>query len=240
MNVPNGGAPLSGQTALVVRGDCGIGAVVAEAFAAAGAKVLLNYPHESAAADRIAQRIRVKQGQAMIFQADLSRESQVISMFDVLAAYWSRLNVLVTNADLALAVPTGGIDPEQWREVLRQNLAEQFLCVRQALREFTERGGQTASAAAPSNIICVSTIQGGPGDSEQPYYAVCKADSAGLCKALVGARGQENADSPVGVPTAKHLIETWNGLPAPDSIALLSPDPEQIAKTAVGLAALAD
>ncbi|PKD40027.1 hypothetical protein CWO84_12275 [Methylomonas sp. Kb3] len=236
MNVPNGGAPLSGQTALVVRGDCGIGAVAAEAFAAAGAKVLLNYPHESAAADRIAQRIRVKQGQAMIFQADVSRESQISSMFDVLAAYWGRLNVLVTNADLALAVPTGGIDQEQWREMLRQNLVEQFLCVRQALKEFAERGGQTATAAAPSNIICVSTFLRGPSDNEQPYYAVCKADMAGLCKAWVSAHGQENADKSVGLPTAKRFIEIWNGLPASDSVALLSPDPEQIVKTAVGLA----
>nr|WP_253734731.1 SDR family NAD(P)-dependent oxidoreductase [Methylomonas sp. ZR1] len=236
VNVPNGGAPLSGQTALVVRGDCGIGAVVAEAYAAAGAKVLINYLHESAAADRIAQRIRVKQGQAMIFQADLSRESQVNSMFDVLAVYWGGLNTLVTNADLALAMPTGGIDPEQWREILRQNLVEQFLCVRQALKEFAGRGGQKAIALAPTKIICVSTFLGGPGDNAQPYYAVCKADMAGLCKAWVSARGQENADSPVGPLTAKRLTEIWNGQSAPDSIALVSPDPEQIAKTAVGLA----
>ncbi|QSB02441.1 SDR family NAD(P)-dependent oxidoreductase [Methylomonas sp. EFPC1] len=236
MNVPNGGAPLSGQTALVVSGDCGIGAVVAEAFAAAGAKVLINYLHENPAADRIAQRIRAKQGQAMIFQADVSRESQVSSMFDVLAAYWGGLNTLVTNADLALAVPAGNMDREQWREILRQNLVGQFLCVRQALREFAGRGAQAATALAPTNIICVSTFLGGPGDNAQPYYAVCKADMAGLYKAWVSAHGQENADKSGGLPTAKRFIEIWNGLPAPDSVALLSADPEQIAKTAVGLA----
>lgn len=238
MNVPNGGAPLSGQTALVVSGDCGIGAVVAEAFAAAGAKVLINYLHENPAADRIAQRIRAKQGQAMIFQADVSRESQVSSMFDVLAAYWGGLNTLVTNADPALAVPAGNMDRERWREILRQNLVGQFLCVTQALRAFAGRGAQAATALAPTptNIICVSTFLGGPGDNEQPYYAVCKADMAGLCKAWVSAYDQENADKSVGFPTAKRFIEIWNGLPAPDSVALLSPDQDQIAKTAVGLA----
>ncbi|MBD9361645.1 SDR family NAD(P)-dependent oxidoreductase [Methylomonas fluvii] len=244
MNILNGEAPLSGQTALVIRGDCGIGAVVAEAFAAAGAKVLINYWHESAAADRIAQRIRAKQGQAMIFQADLSRESQVNSMFDVLAAYWGRLNVLVTNTDLEIAVPTGGIDREQWREILRQNLVGQLLCVRQALREFSLGGAQAATAVAPTHIICVSTLLGGSGCSEQIYYAVGKVDTAGLCNAWVSAHDQENADSPVGLLTAKRLIDTWNGQPvpglAPDSVALVSPDQDRIAETAVDLATRAD
>lgn len=72
----------------------------AEALAEAGVKVMLNYSERRNRAEQLAERIRTKRGQAMIFQADVAQPGQMISLCDVLTAYWGRLDILVDDSGL--------------------------------------------------------------------------------------------------------------------------------------------
>jgi|GEM_PF-1452409 NAD(P)-dependent dehydrogenase (short-subunit alcohol dehydrogenase family) len=243
MNASNAAQPLQGQTALVVQSNAGIGAAVAEAFAVAGAKVMLNYLNGNEAADQVAQRIRAKQGQAMIFQADVSQESQVKSMFDVLVVYWGGLDILVTNVNLEIDDSVVDINREQWQKILIQNLTGQFLCVREAMREFSRQCFQSESPNSSGNIICVSSLRDALCSSGLINYTVCKADMSKLFKTVTSELGQENTNIDLYSANGPSLAEYWYANQAlaiaSDSATLTSRNQEYIAKAAVDLAAAA-
>ncbi len=226
MNTATAAQPLQGRTALVVQANTGIGAAVAEAFAAAGTKVMINYLHENAGADQVAQRIRIKQGQAMIFQADIRRESQVKSMFDVLVAYWGGLDILVTNADLEIDASALDINRKPSQTVLTQNLAGHFLCVRQAMREFSRQGSRSALPNPAGNIICVSSLRSVLSQDGPINYSVCQPSMSSLFKAFAAELGQANINIDL-VSADTSLVEYRYA------------NQEDIAKAAVDLAAAA-
>lgn len=227
MNTATTAQPLQGRTALVVQANAGIGAAVAEAFAAAGAKVMINYLHENAGADQVAQRIRIKQGQAMIFQADISQESQVKSMFDVLVAYWDGLDILVTNAHLEIDASAVDINRKPSQTVLTENLAGQFLCVRQAMHEFSRQGSHSASPNSAGNIICVSSLRNALSPNGLIDYSVCKPSMSSLYQTFAAEPGQANTNIDLASADVPCLSEYWGT------------NQEVIGKTAVGLAAAA-
>ncbi|MCK9605467.1 MAG: SDR family oxidoreductase [Methylomonas sp.] len=105
--------PLQGRVALVLAATTPEASTAAEALAAAGAKVLLNYLYRRQEAERLAERIRRRQGQAMIFQADVSQTGQLISMCDVLAAYWGSLDILVDDSGFQAESVLAVIGPER-------------------------------------------------------------------------------------------------------------------------------
>lgn len=240
MSASNAAQPLQGRTALVVQANAGVGAAVTEAFAAAGAKVMINYLNGNDEADQVAHRIRARQGQAMIFQADINQESQVKSMFDVLVAYWGSLDILVTNANLAIDDSLMEMNPEQWHKVLIQNLSGQFLCVRGAMREFLRRGAQSDLPTSVGKVICLSTLLNSSGSSELFNYTVCKPDTSKLLKTFALGLGQENTRIDLystSRPTLSDFRNTDN-LVAIDSnsVKLMSRNQEDIVTAAVGLA----
>ena len=126
--------PLEGQRALVTGATTVIGAAVA--------KVMINYLDDRDKAEQVAERIRAKQGRAMIFQTDVSEECQVKSMFDVLIGYWGSVDILVNNASLQNDAALVDMSLAQWNKVLSVDLTGQFLCAREAAREFLRRGMQ--------------------------------------------------------------------------------------------------
>jgi len=227
MSASNAVQPLQGRTALVIQANTGIGAAVAEAFAAAGAKVMINYLHENAGADQVAQRIRIKQGQAMIFQADIRQESQVKSMFDVLVAYWGGLDILVTNANLEIDDSAVDMNRAQWQTVLIQNLTGQILCVRRAMREFSRQGHQSTLPNAAGNIICVSSLRNALSPVGLISYSVCKPNMIGLFRAFAAELDQQDTNIDLTSADVPSLAGYWYA------------NQEDIAKTAIELAAAA-
>ncbi|MCQ8104441.1 SDR family NAD(P)-dependent oxidoreductase [Methylomonas sp. SURF-2] len=92
--------PLRGRIALVLAATSPAASAAAEALAEAGTKVMLNYSEQRHRAEQLAERIRNKRGQAMIFQADVAQPDQMTSLCDVLTAYWGRLDILVDDSGL--------------------------------------------------------------------------------------------------------------------------------------------
>jgi glucose 1-dehydrogenase len=149
---------LSGQFALVTGASSGIGAAVAVALAAHGAAVVVNYSHDAEGADKVVKTIADAGGQAYAVQADVSKEDQVQAMFKQAIDKFGTLHIVVANAGIQVDAPLLDMTLEQWQKVIDVNLTGQFLCLREAAREFTKRGPQPDVSKALGKIICMSSV----------------------------------------------------------------------------------
>jgi glucose 1-dehydrogenase len=244
MDTPCKNRPLEGQRALVTGANTGIGAAVAEGLAEAGAKVLINYIDGRDKAEWVAERIRAKEGQAMIFQADVSREDQVKSMFDVLIGYWGSVDILVNNAGLQQDVAVVDMSLEQWNKVISVNLTGQFLCAREAVREFLRRGMLPELSLSTGKIICMSSVHDVIPWGGHVNYAASKGGVSMLMKTLAQElarhRIRVNSISPGAIKTPIN----YEARDTPEEVTALLKlipygrvgEPEDIAKAAVWLA----
>src|SRR5262249_25616842 len=149
--------PLRGQKALVTGANSGIGESVARHLAAAGAAVVVNYVSHPEAAEQITREIVRAGGQAMAIQADVSREDQVQAMFAEMFREYGTIDILVNNAGLQKDAAFAEMTLEQWNFVLGVNLTGQFLCAREAVREFLRRGIRPEVSCAAGKILCMSS-----------------------------------------------------------------------------------
>ncbi len=149
---------LEGQPALVTGANSGIGRAVALGLAASGADVAVNYVVDPAAADDVAHRIEALGRKAITIKADVSNEEQVRAMFARAIAQFGTLHIAVNNAGLQRDAPFHAMTVEQWNMVIGVNLTGQFLCAREAVREFRRRGIVTGVSAAAGKLVCMSSV----------------------------------------------------------------------------------
>src|ERR1700743_2982292 len=149
---------LQGQAALVTGADSGIGKGVALELAKAGAKLLINYAHNQAAADEVVNEIKAAGGEAFAYQADVSHEGEVQAMFAEMFKQYSTIDILVNNAGLQKDSKFVDMTLDQWQTVININLTGQFLCSREAAREFIRRGVVEERSKAAGKIICMSSV----------------------------------------------------------------------------------
>jgi glucose 1-dehydrogenase len=149
---------LQGQSALVTGADSGIGKGVALALAQAGAKVLINYAHNQAAADETVGEIKAAGGEAFAYQTDVSHEGDVQAMFAELYKQYGTIDILVNNAGLQKDSKFVDMTLDQWQTVININLTGQFLCSREAAKEFIRRGVVAGRSRAAGKIICMSSV----------------------------------------------------------------------------------
>ncbi|MDN3548034.1 glucose 1-dehydrogenase [Mucilaginibacter aquaedulcis] len=149
---------LKGQAALVTGGDSGIGKGVALALAAAGAKVVVNFAHNHDAAEATVNEIKTAGGEAFAVQADVSKESEVKAMFAQMYAKYGTVDILINNAGLQKDSKFVDMTLEDWNTVISINLTGQFLCAREAAREFIRRGVVDGLSRAAGKIICMSSV----------------------------------------------------------------------------------
>ena len=150
---------LKDQIAIITGASSGIGAGVAKALAAAGATVVINYPLETAKemAEQVKQDITSLGGVAITCKADVSKEGEVKQMFSHVIEQFGTVDILVNNAGLQKDAPFTEMTLDQWNFVLGVNLTGQFLCAREAIREFLRRGVNGKSKSA-GKIICMSSV----------------------------------------------------------------------------------
>lgn len=150
--------PLEGQKALVTGANSGIGEGIAKAMAAAGAVVAINYVVAPSEAARVVREIREAGGEAEAFKADVSNEDEVAAMFSAVISRFGTLHIMVNNAGIQRDSPFHEMTREQWDEVIGVNLTGQFLCSREAVREFLRRGAVPEVSRAVGKIICISSV----------------------------------------------------------------------------------
>src|SRR5688572_25543562 len=149
---------LAGQSALVTGANSGIGEAVAMALGEAGANVVINYISKPEVAEDVAARIRQFGSKAIAIQADVSREDQVQAMFQQMVQEFGTIDILINNAGLQRDAPFEDMTLEQWNTVVNVNLTGQFLCAREAIREFLRRGIVADRSVACGKIICMSSV----------------------------------------------------------------------------------
>jgi glucose 1-dehydrogenase len=150
--------PLAGQKALVTGANSGIGKAMAIALAEAGADIVVNYVAGESEAYTVADRIAASGGRAIALRADVSDEAQVVAMFDETRATFGTLDIVVANAGLQRDAPFHEMTLAQWKTVIDVNLTGQFLCAREAVREFLRRGQRSEVSRALGKIICMSSV----------------------------------------------------------------------------------
>ena len=127
---------LKGQKALVTGSASGIGKAVAIALGKAGADVVVNYRGGADQANEVAGEIGKCGSRAFAHQADVSSEEQVKVMFQKMFEEFGTIDILINNAGLQQDAPFDEMTIDQWNTVLNVNLTGQFLCAREAVREF--------------------------------------------------------------------------------------------------------
>ncbi len=149
---------LRGQKALVTGANSGIGQGVALELARYGADVVVNYVANEDAAQEVVDSIRNMGRNAYAHQADVSQEGQVQGMFQRMIQELGTIDILVNNAGLQRDAAVDEMTLEQWNFVIGVNLTGQFLCAREAVREFKRRGVIPEVSCAAGKIICMSSV----------------------------------------------------------------------------------
>lgn len=235
---------LTGQKALVTGASSGIGKAVALALARAGADVIVNYYRGGDAAQSVADEIKQCGPDAFTFQADVSREDQVIAMFDETAARFGGLDILVNNAGLQQDAPFDELTLDQWNRVINVNLTGQFLCAREAVKVFKRRGVRKDVSCAAGKIIFISSVHEVIPWAGHVNYAASKGGVRLLMKSLAQEvapwRIRVNSIAPGATRTPINR-ESWETPEALEELLRLIPynrigEPEDIGRAAVWLA----
>ena len=235
---------LAGQTALVTGASSGIGRGVALGLARAGANVVVNYITGPDAAETVVQEIAEHGGRAIAVRADVSREDEVQAMFRAAIETFGTLHILVNNAGVQRDAALTGMSLQDWNFVLGVNLTGQFLCAREAAREFLRRGIQPDISMAAGKIICMSSVHEVIPWAGHVNYAASKGGVAMLMKTLAQElapqRIRVNSIAPGAIRTPINM-SAWETKEAYDRLLQLIPyrrigEPDDIAQAAVWLA----
>ncbi len=175
---------LAGQRAIVTGANSGIGEGVARGLAEAGVAVAVNYVSGEDKARKIVEDINARGGRAIMVKADVSNEAEVKAMFAHVIDAFGSVDILVNNAGLQQDAPFHEMSLQQWDKVIAVNLTGQFLCAREAVREFLRRGVVLALSRAAGKIICISSVHDVIPWAGHVNYAASKGGVAMLMKSM--------------------------------------------------------
>jgi glucose 1-dehydrogenase len=235
---------LVGQKALVTGANSGIGRAAALALGQAGADVVVNYVDGDETANVVVDALRRTGVNAFAHKADVSSEDQVAGMFNSMVQQFGTIDILVNNAGLQRDAAFHDMTLAEWNAVIGVNLTGQFLCAREAIREFLRRGIVPSVSCAAGKIICMSSVH-----QEIPWGGHANyATSKGGIRLMMESLAQEIAPRHIRVNSiAPGAIRTpintsaWQTKAAYDRLMTLVPygrigEPEDIGRAAVWLA----
>ena len=189
---------LAGKVALVTGGSRGIGRAIGVALGKLGAKVVLNYSSNEAAAAESAAAVTAAGGVAVTKRFDVADPAAVDAAFKEVVAAEGALHILVNNAGVAVNTLVLGAKDADWKRAIDVNLNGTFYCCRAALRALLK-------AREAGRIINITSITGEGGSAGQAPYVAAKAGIIGLTKTLAkeyASRGiTANAVSPGYIDT---------------------------------------
>ena len=235
---------LKGQKAIVTGGSSGIGKGVAIALGHAGADVLVNYTARAEEAEKVAEELRRCGSRAITWKADVSREDQVQAMFQRALEEFGTVDILINNAGLQKDAPIDQMTLAQWQQVLDVNLTGQFLCAREAIREFKRRGVRKDVSCAAGKIVCISSVHEVIPWAGHVNYAASKGGVMLMMKSIAQEvapyRIRVNSVAPGAIRTPINM-QAWDTPEAYKELLKLIPykrigEPIEIGRAAVWLA----
>lgn len=235
---------LAGQKALVTGANSGIGRAVAIALGEAGADVVVNYFSGEDAAHEVVAEIEQHGVRALAHKTDVSQEGQVQEMFQRAVSELGTVDILVNNAGLQQDAAFDEMTLDQWNRVIGVNLTGQFLCAREAVREFKRRGVVKDVSCAAGKIICMSSVHEVIPWAGHANYAASKGGVMLMMKSIAqevaGYRIRVNSIAPGAIRTPINT-EAWSTPEAYEQLMALVPynrigEPNDIGRVAAWLA----
>ncbi len=235
---------LAGQRALVTGANSGIGKGVAIALGKAGAKVVVNYISSEERANAVVDEIKANGSDALAIRADVSKEDQVQAMFAEMIEAWGSIDILVANAGVQRDADFTEMTLKEWQFVIDVNLTGQFLCAREAAREFVRRGVVPELSCSAGKIICMSSVHEVIPWAGHVNYAASKGGVNLMMQSIAQEMAEKkirvNSISPGAIATPINT-DAWDTPDAKAELLKLIPYhrvgvPEDIAKAAVWLA----
>lgn len=235
---------LKDQVALVTGASSGIGKAIALQMGKEGAKVVVNFHKGGESAQQVVQEIKSLGGDAIAVGADVGSEEEIKELFRKTYEAFGTVDILVNNAGLQKDAALVDMTLADWQFVINVNLTGQFLCAREAAKEFIRRGVVPERSKAAGKIICISSVH-----EVIPWGGHCNyAASKGGIMLLMKSMAQELAPHKIRVNSiAPGAIRTpinkaaWDTPEAMNKLLELIPyqrigEPEDIGKAAVWLA----
>ncbi|MCA6068618.1 glucose 1-dehydrogenase [Chryseobacterium sp. RG1] len=237
---------LKDQVAVITGASSGIGAGVAKSLASAGATVVVNYPFEGSMeqANSVLKEIIDAGGKGIIYQCDVSKEDQVVKMFQDIVSELGTVDILINNAGIQKDAKFTEMTIDQWNAVMGVNLTGQFLCAREAIKEFLRRGIDPSRSVACGKIIHISSVHEIIPWAGHANYASSKGAIRMLMQTLAQEYGADkirvNSICPGAIQTPINT-NAWNTDNALNSLLTLIPynrigQPEDIGNLAAFLA----
>lgn len=235
---------LKRQKALVTGANSGIGKAVAIGLGQAGADVVVNYVTHPETAQEVVQEIERAGSRAIAVQADVSKEDQVVGMFNKMMQEFGTIDILVSNAGLQRDAALTAMTVDMWNTVIGVNLTGQFLCCREAVREFLRRGVRNEVSCAAGKIICMSSVHQIIPWSGHVDYASSKGGIGMMMQSIAQEvaphRIRVNSIAPGAIRTSINK-PAWDTPQALEKLLELIPykrigEPEDIARAAVWMA----
>src|SRR5437667_255236 len=251
MNLPKPVVPktehrklLKGQKAIVTGASSGIGRSIALALGHAGAGVCINYVAGEDKAQAMVDELRGHGHTAFAYRADVSNEDDVAKMFQAVRDEFGTVDILINNAGLQQDAPVDQMTLAQWNKVISVNLTGQFLCAREAVREFLRRGVVQSVSRSAGKIICISSVHEVIPWAGHVNYAASKGGVMLMMKSiaqeLAPQRIRVNSIAPGAIRTPINTA-AWNTPEAYDALMKLVPykrigEADDIGRAAVWLA----
>ncbi|MDN3377072.1 MULTISPECIES: SDR family oxidoreductase [unclassified Pseudoalteromonas] len=157
----------SNPIVLITGASRGIGAATAIHFARHGYDICLNYKTNDVEAKKVAQQVQALGVKVLMLQADVSKENDVIAMFESIDKIFGKLDVLVNNAGILKPQMTLlDMDAKRINEILTTNITSAFLCSREAIKRMVNGGSivnvssGAAKTGSPNEYIDYAASKG--------------------------------------------------------------------------------
>ena len=174
---------LKGKTAIVTGASKGIGAAIARSLAKAGASVVVNYASDKAGADRAVADIEAAGGKAIAVQGDVSKEADVLKLFEATDAAFGKVDVLVNNAGVYQFAPLEEVTVEHFHRHFDINVLGALLATREAAKRFGDSGGAVINVSSLASQVAVPTAS---------VYSATKGAMDVLSRVLAAELGPRN------------------------------------------------
>jgi len=168
---------LKDKVVLITGASGGIGAGLARAFAEEGARLIIHYRKNQAAAEALRGELGTQRN--ITCGADLRKEEEVAELFKTARAAFGRIDTLVANAGIWVrdTVPLGEMSLAQWQATIESDLTTVFLCCREFFRIVKEQ--------KQGNVVLIGSTAGIFGEAGHADYAAAKSAIAhGLTRTL--------------------------------------------------------
>jgi len=200
--ITNEGFRLDGRVAVITGSGRNIGRAVAESFASAGARVLVNGHKDRDAVEAVVRGIRERGGEALAVMADVAQHDEVASLVETAVSTFGSLDIIVSNVGIRRYRPFLEITPDEWREVIDTNLSAAFYLARHAIPHMqSKRKGR---------LILVSGFDGFWGQvTHRAHNVAAKAGLHGFAKALAREFGPDGITANTVAPGAIDTVRDW-------------------------------